>query len=72
MSGIPWTKEEDEILKRMIESNFNDLDVTQVLVTRSADSIQNRRRTLGLKRKWPEPEINRQKLEELMKLGDAK
>ena len=54
----PWTNDEVEVLKRMLEEGHTPVAVTEVLKSRTLNAIRDKMDQLGLKVKYQEPDID--------------
>jgi hypothetical protein len=60
MAGIPWTDQEETVLKKLAKKGLSDMDIAQVLIKRTVHAINQKRTTLGLQQYNfpPKTEIN--------------
>lgn len=69
MFRIPWSKEEEKILKKMAEKGCTDREIALVLRNRTANGIRAKRGVLNLQERYflPKAEINMEAFNRLMK-----
>jgi len=69
MMRTMWTKEEDEVLRQMIDTGRAVTEMTKVLKSRSVNAIEGRCKHLGLKfSRSPRPIIDREALKAMLKV----
>jgi len=65
MAYIPYTAQEDDIIRKLHGKGLRPVDITKVLISRSANQIKDRGYALGLK--WSaKPEIDMTAFKRLM------
>lgn len=65
--GIDWTKQEEEILKKLYESNVTISAIQKVLPSRTWSSIAKKAKNMGLRRIKINPEVDMKEFHRLLK-----
>ena len=63
--SVKWTKQEDDILQKMIAAGKTPEECARVLKSRTVDGIRNRAKRMGLKFKY-EVEIDIEAFKKMM------
>jgi len=72
MAGIPWTDEEEGVLKKMVGLGHGVEAICSVLKSRSQASVRSKMDSIGLKLQYEAPEIDYDALKNLTEgLDDA-
>lgn len=58
MAGVPWTEQEESMLKKLIETGCTPKDISQVFIGRTYAGICNKLQSMRLFCKPPTPDID--------------
>ncbi len=67
MSGLFWTEEEEEILRKAAEKELTAKQLVSVLKSRSENAINQKAALLGISLRGGKPEIDREAYEQILK-----
>lgn len=60
MAGIPWTEEEEQLLREGVEKGLTTKQLLLVLKSRTKTAIENKAAQLGISLQVGKPEIDRE------------